>query len=207
MSRPLVKICGITRLEDAQLAASLGAYAVGFVFWPASPRAMSASAAAAIARALPGSLVKVGVFVNQSVDDVAELVRAVGLDVVQLHGDEEPAEYASIDARVFKAVRLESTEDITRALIVAPDVTPLVDASDRVTRGGTGKVADWRRAAQLAAGRAVVLAGGLNAENIRDAVTTVGPWAVDVSSGVEVSPGIKSKARLAAFFQAIREVA
>jgi len=207
MTMSLVKICGITRLEDATLAAKLGAYAVGFVFWPASPRAIAKGEAAAIAGALRPDVVRAGVFVNQSVDEVAAIVATVGLDVVQLHGDEDPADYASIGARVFKAVRLDSSDDIERASVLAPHVTPLVDASDRVRHGGSGRLADWGRAATLAAGRAVILAGGLNADNIAGAVATVRPWAVDVSSGVEVSPGIKSEARLASFFQAIREVA
>jgi len=199
-----VKLCGLTRAEDATLAVRHGASAVGLVFWPASPRAVAIDQARAISSEVPLFVARVGVFVNASPQDVERIVRAVGLDAVQLHGDESIAEYASTAARVIKAVRLESEADVDRAAALPPAVTLLVDATDRVKRGGTGTVANWDLAAALAARRPVMLAGGLDSANVGAAIARVRPWAVDVSSGVEARPGVKSPERLAAFFASVR---
>ena len=194
-----VKICGITRAEDAQLAARLGAWAVGFVFWPRSPRAITTDAARAIVRELPPLVTPVGVFVNEAPDVVSDVARAVGLGAVQLHGDETPEIVAAIQARVMKAVTVE-----TAGAHRWPDrVTLLVDAHDPERRGGTGRAADWQRAAELARRRPIVLAGGLTPENVGEALRVVGPAAIDVSSGVESAPGIKDAARLRALFDAV----
>jgi phosphoribosylanthranilate isomerase len=202
----LVKICGVTRLEDAERAAALGAYAIGFIFWPNSPRIVVPGHAARIARSLPASLLRVGVFVDQSPADVARIVGEVGLDVVQLHGDERVADYAAVGARVFKSVRLESEADVRAAAALDATATPLVDAVDREKRGGTGRTPDWRLAADLARVRAIILAGGLTPENVTTAIATVRPWAIDVSSGVETSPGVKSAGRLSQLFAAVNEL-
>jgi phosphoribosylanthranilate isomerase len=199
-TRPRVKVCGITREADAALAVSLGAAALGFIFWPGSPRAVTPAAARAIQAQLPPFVTRVGVFVNASPAEVAEVSRAAGLDIVQLHGDEPVEAYAGIGPRIVKVAALETTADVDRVLAWPLTVTPLVDAMDRERRGGTGRLADWTLAAQVAAVRPMVLAGGLNAGNVGDAVFRVRPWAVDVSSGVEDAPGIKNPARLRAFF-------
>jgi phosphoribosylanthranilate isomerase len=201
--RPRVKICGMTRAGDAALAVQMGADAVGFVFWPESPRAVTPDVARAIAATVPPLVARVGVFVNAPAREVTEIVRSVGLDAVQLHGDEPVDAYASVPARIIKAVVLESAADVERAAALPAHVTPLVDAADRIRRGGTGSLADWSYAAELAGRRLVMLAGGLTAENVAEAVRVVRPWAVDVSSGVETTPGVKSAERLAQFFAAV----
>jgi phosphoribosylanthranilate isomerase len=203
MTPPRVKVCGITRREDAALAVALGADALGFIFWPRSPRAVAPAVARLIHAHLPPFVSRVGVFVNASPDEVAETTQVAGLDIVQLHGDEPVEAYARIGARVLKVAALETTADVEQVLAWPLSVTPLVDAIDRERRGGTGRVADWALAAHLAAHRPMVLAGGLHADNVGEAVSRVRPWAVDVSSGVEDAPGIKSPARLRAFFASL----
>ena len=203
MSRVRVKICGITRPEDADAAVQLGADAIGFVLWPKSPRAASVDDAARIAAALPPFVTRVGVFVNPSLNEVRDAVARIGLDVVQLHGDETPAAFRAIEARCMKATSLASDDDVRIAAAWAPEIVPLVDAADVERRGGTGIVANWDRAARLSFVRPIVLAGGLTAENVRDAIAAVRPWAVDTSSGVEERPGIKSRERMARFFAAV----
>ena len=200
---PRVKVCGITRIEDASDAVRLGAAALGFVFWPASPRAISVEAAREVAGAMPPLVARVGVFVNAPGDDVARIADEVGLDAVQLHGDERIDSYARVKSRLIKAVTLNSGDDVFVAAALPAHVTTLVDATDRVRRGGTGQRADWRHAAALASRRPIILAGGLTADNVACAIQQVRPWALDVSSGVESAPGIKSRERLEAFFAAV----
>jgi phosphoribosylanthranilate isomerase len=200
--RTRVKICGITRAEDAGLAAAAGADAIGFVFWPKSPRAVSVSQAAAIWTA--GALVaRVGVFVNETPARVREIVREARLTAVQLHGDEAVEAYASCGAPLIRAVSLSDAAAIEEATKLPSGVTLLVDARDDERRGGTGQRANWSLAAELASRRPIILAGGLTSENVAAAIQQVRPWAIDVSSGVESSPGIKSPARLTALFDAI----
>jgi len=200
---PRVKICGITRLTDAEAAVGLGAHALGFVFWPRSPRAVGREVARAIAAALPALVTRVGVFVDTSPAEVADTVRLVGLDVVQLHGDEDVHAYAGVGVRLMKAVRLPDEAAVDRAADLPPFVTPLVDAIDDGRRGGMGRRANWTLAARLASRRPIVLAGGLSDETVEEALREVNPWGIDVSSGVEQSPGIKSQERLRAFFAAV----
>lgn len=201
--RVRVKICGITRQEDAALAIELGADALGFVLWPASPRAINSDRARAIVEAVPKTVTRVGVFVDPLPEDVAWLVESLGLDVVQIHGREPADAYEWVGATIVKAVQLDTDQDVERAADLPEFVTPLVDASDRRQAGGTGRLADWRRAARLAARRPIMLAGGLVAANVAEAIRTVRPWAVDVASGVERYPGVKDPDRLARFFQAV----
>ena len=194
-----VKICGITRIEDAQLAARLGAWAVGFIFWPRSPRAMTTDAARAIVRELPAFVTPVGVFVNEPAAVVDDVARSVGLGAVQLHGEETPEAVAAVEARVIKAVSLETLDRHAW-----PNrVTLLLDTHDPERRGGTGRPTDWTRAADLAHTRPIVLAGGLRPENVAEALRRVSPAAIDVSSGVESAPGIKDAVRLRALFDAV----
>jgi len=200
--RTRVKICGITRAEDAGLAAAAGADAIGFVFWPKSPRAVTPAQAAAIWTA--GALIaRVGVFVNESPAIVRDVVREARLTAVQLHGDEQVEDYLSCAAPLIKAVSLSDAASVSVAAALPAHVTLMVDASDHVRRGGTGQLADWARAAELARVRPIILAGGLTPANVADAIRQVQPWAIDVSSGVEIGPGIKNAASLTALFGAI----
>jgi phosphoribosylanthranilate isomerase len=201
--RPAVKICGVTRAEDALLAADLGASAVGMVFWPGSPRVVDIERARAIARSLPPFVAVVGVFVDEAPARVLEIAAAVPLTAVQFHGDEAPAVVSSFPWRVLRAVALDAP-DADALLDALPEtVTVLLDVHDRRLRGGTGRIVDWAAAARVAARRRVVLAGGLRPENVAEAARRVRPWGLDVSSGVEASPGVKDPARLRALFEAL----
>jgi phosphoribosylanthranilate isomerase len=197
--RMLIKICGITRLEDARFAVECGANALGFVFWPGSPRSIDPARAQAIVASLPPFVTPVGVFVNQPSDFVNGVAAAVGLGVVQLHGDESPDFAASINRPVLKALTLSAIDRWPSETMI------LLDAHDPVRRGGTGRTIDWTTAASIAARRPIVLAGGLNPENIADAIERVRPFGIDVSSGVEAAPGVKDHGRLKQLFDAIRE--
>ena len=197
-----IKVCGITRVEDALCAAQLGVHALGFVFWPRSPRAISAERAAAIVEALPPFVVPVGVFVDPSAELVAEC-RDAGMVVAQIVG---AVPLMPRGMRLLRAVTLSADRtDIT------PDVegngAVLVDAHDPVRRGGTGITIDWQAVAPIAARRPVILAGGLKPENVGEAIALARPAGVDVSSGVETAPGIKDPERMAAFVAAVRQVA
>jgi phosphoribosylanthranilate isomerase len=202
MRRPAMKFCGITRLEDALAAADCGAAAIGFVFAPASPRAVTPEAARTISRRLPPFLLRVGVFVDLPAADVRAIAGHVGLDAVQLHGSETPADAAAAWPRVIKALARHG-DLVTQASAWAEDVTLLVDAATGDAPGGTGQLADWPAAARLARQRRVVLAGGLTADNVEEAIAVVRPYAVDVSSGIETRPGEKSAARMRAFARAV----
>jgi phosphoribosylanthranilate isomerase len=197
----LVKVCGITREEDATAAVEAGASAIGFIFWPKSPRFVDPFRARTIARSLPPFVTPVGVFVNQPADYVNSVASLVGLGAVQLHGDETIADAAAIDRPVIKAMR---PADAAVASWPAKTLI-LLDVDDPVTRGGTGRTVDWAAAADVAAGRRVLLAGGLTPENVADAVARVRPYGIDVSSGVERSPGIKDHQRLRALFEALHD--
>jgi phosphoribosylanthranilate isomerase len=200
----LVKICGITRMEDADAAVALGAAAIGFVFWPQSPRAVDPERARAIAAALPPFVTTVGVFVNQTPAFVNDIAAHVGLGAVQLHGDEPIDVLERIERPVVKALAMGGSED---ADAWPARVRLLIDVHDPDQRGGTGRTVDWGRAAAIAARRPVLLAGGLNAGNVADAIRTVRPFGIDVSSGVESSPGVKDHARMRALFEAVMECA
>jgi phosphoribosylanthranilate isomerase len=198
----LVKICGITRVEDA-LAAARGAQAIGFVFWPSSPRFIDPFRARAIAASLPPFVTVVGVFVNQPADYVNQVARLVRLGAVQLHGDESASYARAINRPVIKAVSVGDDGSEPIATAWPSHGTLLLDALDSVKRGGTGRIIDWTRAAPIAAARRVILAGGLTPENVVGAIRAVRPFGIDVSSGVERSPGIKDHARLDALFEAV----
>jgi phosphoribosylanthranilate isomerase len=199
---PRIKICGVTRAEDAQLAADLGAWAVGFIFWPGSARVIDARRARDIVRALPPFVTPVGVFVNQAAADVEEIAAFVRLGAVQLHGEEPPAMARALSHRVIKAVPLDA-EGRALGLDDWPDTLVLLDAHDPVRRGGTGRPVDWHAAAVVARTRPIVLAGGLTADNVGAAVAQVRPAAIDISSGVEAAPGLKDHTRMRALFAAV----
>jgi phosphoribosylanthranilate isomerase len=199
-----IKICGITRERDALVAVELGVEAIGFVFWPGSPRAITADAARAIVGAVPPTTVKIGVFVNQSRDEVRAIAEAAGLDGLQFHGDETDEDMVVQTLPVIKAVPLGQPGDEERAIGLPAGVVPLLDVFDPVRRGGTGRTVDWDVAARIAFKRPTMLSGGLTAENVGEAVRRVDPWYVDVSSGVEASPGVKDERKLRAFVEAVR---
>ena len=210
MTDLFVKICGITRAQDAELAAGLGASALGFVFWPASPRHVTAQSVKAIAANVPEGVLKVGVFVDQSEEEVTRVMCEAGLDVAQLHGHETP-EYChdlmvrlSADKKIFKAIAMKGNGSVHIADF-GPDVVLLIDAYDPSTFGGTGKTVNWDSAREIAAARRTILAGGLNAANIELAVRSVRPYGIDVSSGVESAPGVKDPNRMRALFEAIHD--
>jgi phosphoribosylanthranilate isomerase len=199
-----VKICGITRAEDAMLAVDIGAAAVGFVFWSRSPRFVEPARAREIVRALPPFVTPVGVFVDQPAGHVKDVAAVVGLGAVQLHGNEDLGYARTLGRRVIKAASV--AQATARGDFWPADVTLLLDAVDAPERGGTGQAVDWAGAAALAARRRIILAGGLTPENVGAAIQQVRPFAVDVSSGVESAPGIKDGARLRAFMAAVRAV-
>jgi phosphoribosylanthranilate isomerase len=203
MMRTRVKVCGITRQEDAWLAVDCGADALGFVFWPGSPRYVDPAKAAAIAHALPAFVTRVGVFVNQALDDMRRVARAAGLGAIQLHGDEPAEMWAQVPGSCIKAVGVGETFDVASMARWPASVVPLLDVLDLVKHGGTGRAVDWGVAAAAARVRPIVLAGGLRPENVEDAIQRVHPYAVDVSSGVEREPGIKDAVRLRAFFEGV----
>lgn len=192
-----VKVCGITRLTDALHAVQQGATALGFVFWPHSPRFVSPERAREIIAELPSSIVTVGVFVNESVDGIRDVAAKTGITTVQLHGDEPPVYADALQWPVVRSVTVEDADDTCSAWPAG--TVFLVDAVDPVRRGGTGGRVDWKRAAALARDRRVVLAGGLTAENVAHAIAAVRPFGVDVSSGVEQSPGVKDFDKVARF--------
>lgn len=199
---PPVKICGITEPHDAVLAVAAGASAIGIVFWPASPRAVDAARAREIVAAVPAFVSVVGVFVNQ-VEEAIHVAGTLGLSAVQFHGDETLDDCRRSRVRVVKAIAVRDASAIDAALALPESVTVLLDAHDAVKRGGTGQSIDWTIAREIARRRLTVLSGGLNPDNVRDAVAAVRPWAIDISSGVERAPGQKDPAKILALFEAL----
>jgi phosphoribosylanthranilate isomerase len=192
-----IKICGIRRVADALHAVEQGATALGFVFWPNSPRYISPDRAALIIAELPADVTTVGVFVNADPAAMQKTVEASGVSAVQLHGD-EPVSYAgALTVPPFRSVTLGNAADVCP--LWPAGTTFLLDAADPARRGGTGVPVDWTRAAALARQWPLVLAGGLNADNVSEAIALVRPVGVDVSSGVEQGPGEKDPARVARF--------
>ena len=200
-----IKVCGLTRVADAALAADLGASAIGFVFWENSPRFVTPSVAARIRSVLPSHVAAVGVFVNASRGRIEEVTSEVGLTAIQLHGEETVEFCESLSGDVIRAVTLDHENDLQGLVELPESITLLLDAHDPVRRGGTGRVVNWTLAARLAARRRLFLSGGLNADNVAEAVRMVKPYGVDVSSGIESQAGVKSRKRLESFFSAIAE--
>jgi len=201
---PRVKICGITNLEDALHAAACGADALGFVFYAGSPRCVEPDHARQIIARLPPLLTTVGLFVNEDPDRIRAIIALCGLNVVQLHGDELPAECSFPPARAIKALRLESGVDLA-SLAAYPVSALLLDACVPGQFGGTGQRCDWGMAARIAEKHRVILAGGLSPDNVTQAVSQVRPYGVDVSSGVERQPGQKDPEKVARFIRLAKE--
>ncbi len=201
-----IKICGITRLEDALSATRFGADAVGFVFAD-SPRQVTPWRARAITRELPGSLAKVGVFVDSPPGEVLRIAEYCGLDLVQLHGAEEPAFCAALGDRAIKALRVADRSDLLRARDY-PCRAVLLDGYNGANGGredGDGTRVDWRILRVIKIASPVIIAGGLDPGNVAGAVRETRPYGVDVSSGVEHSPGIKDPVLIYKFIERARK--
>ncbi len=199
-----IKICGITRLEDAQLASELGAWALGFIFYRKSPRYIEPEQAAKIVAALSGRIRFAGVFVNSTLEEIEKIQKTSGIELVQLHGDETPEFCASVRTELIKAVRPRNQADIDALSKFRSVRTFLIDAAVEGEYGGTGQTANWELAKAAMHHGEVFLSGGLNPENVTEALRTVKPTGLDVSSGIESAPGIKDAARLRLLFENIR---
>jgi phosphoribosylanthranilate isomerase len=199
-----VKICGITNLEDALLAADLGAHALGFIFHAKSPRQVAPETAREIIRQLPPLVLSVGVFVNEESAVVRDLAARLGLDWVQLHGAEPPDYCRSLGRRVMKGFRVQDKNSLKDLEAYRGAVQAfLLDTYKKGQVGGTGETFDWELARQAQGYGPIVLAGGLTPANVVLAIKTAQPQAVDVASGVEAAPGKKDPEKLRAFFKAI----
>lgn len=207
--RPRVKICGLTRLEDARLAAALGADALGFVFAP-SKRQVTSEAVAAITASLPPWVSRVGVFGPEERESAGAIAKACRLDTLQLHGEPDPAFLERLRWRFTLVQAIGVGEDDLAGLqaqvtAIAPFVDGLLlDTARPGQLGGTGQVFDWEILARLRCPVPVMVAGGLRPENVGELVSRAQVWGVDVASGVEAAPGVKDAARLRAFFSALR---
>ncbi|MFI8735998.1 phosphoribosylanthranilate isomerase [Ectopseudomonas toyotomiensis] len=199
------KICGITRIEDALAAVEAGADAIGLVFYGKSPRAVSIEQAAAILQALPPFVTSVGLFVDMPRDELQQLLQRLPLDLLQFHGDESPADCEGHGRPYIKALRVRPGEDVAAAMApYAGAQGILLDTFVEGVPGGTGASFDWSLVPEDAA-KPIILAGGLDADNVAAAIRQVRPHAVDVSGGVEASKGIKDSGKIRAFVRAVRD--
>ena len=202
--RTRIKICGITRAEDARIAVELGADAIGLVFYAPSPRYVGLAQARAIIAAVPPFVTVVGLFVDPARDQVESVLRACALSLLQFHGDEAPDFCGSFGLPYIKAARVRADADLVQCLSPYHAAQGwLLDAYHEQLYGGTGESFDWKLIPRGLA-RPVILSGGLTPDNVGAAVRQVRPWAVDVSSGVEAAKGIKSAAKIAAFIAGVR---
>lgn len=205
MFRTRIKICGITRAGDLDAAVNLGADAIGFVFYPPSPRVLSLELASDLARRVPPFVTRVGLFVNAEPAAVREVLAAVPIDLLQFHGEEEAAYCAQFGVPYLKAARVRPGLDLLEFARAYPTARGLLLDAWVEAYGGAGQSFDW---SLIPEGLPVpmVLSGGLHAGNVAEAVAKVHPWAVDVSSGVEVAKGLKDVDKIAAFIAAVRTV-
>ncbi len=199
-----VKICGITRLEDALLAIKLGADALGFNFYRQSPRYISPSEAKEIINELPKKVIKVGVFVNEEAEIVKSVKSSCSLDYLQFHGKENPIYCQEFSGQYYKAFRVSELWDIDEIKIY-PEECFLLDTYEEDLPGGTGKKFNWDIARHASQYGKVILAGGLTPENVTEAIQYARPFAVDVASGVESEPGVKDPKKLKAFIGAVKK--
>ena len=203
--RTRVKICGITRPEDAHAAVSAGADAIGLVFYAPSPRAVTLSQARQIVDVLPPFVTVVGLFVDATTEFVEQTLSDVRLDLLQFHGNESASECARYKTPFLKAIRVRQDTNLLQCCLDFRDAQALLfDAYSDAAVGGTGKTFDWSLIPQRLP-KPIILAGGLSAENVTSAIKQVRPYAVDVSGGVEASKGIKDAARIAAFMHAVEQ--
>ena len=204
MSRTRIKICGLTRAQDVRAAVDHGADAIGFVFYAPSPRAVSIAQAAALVALLPPFDASVGLFVNATADEVNCVLERVPLQLLQFHGDEVEADCARFGRPWIKAARMRAGVDLVEFASLHPGASGILVDAFVEGYGGGGKTFDWSLIPQ-GFGRPLVLSGGLDADNVVDAVRRIRPWAVDVSSGVESDKGIKDTAKIAAFIAGVRD--
>jgi phosphoribosylanthranilate isomerase len=197
-----IKICGITNMEDAMLAAELGADALGFIFYRESKRYIDPEIARTIILSLPPFITTVGVFVNQDLDEIVAIKDKAGIDAVQLHGDETPEFCSRVPLKVIKAIRVKDDLDEGR-VAQYPVQAILFDTYSNVEYGGTGKSFNWGILQNISNPGNIILSGGLSPENVSEAISTVKPYAVDVSSGVEAAPGKKDHMKLRKFIKAV----
>jgi phosphoribosylanthranilate isomerase len=206
VASPRIKFCGITSLSDARLAVEAGAWALGTILWPGSERRCDPAEAARIAAELRRQAEIAGVFVNQPLDEVIGLAEGIGLSLVQLHGDEGPSFCAEVarrtGAKVIKAARIRSGSDVQAMEAFHTDFH-LLDTHRAGLYGGTGETFDWELVRLRRTSVPLILSGGLTPENVAAAIAAVHPFAVDVASGTEASPGIKDPAKLRAFAEAV----
>lgn len=202
-----VKICGITNIVDALLASQLGVDALGFIFYPPSPRYIHPEAARKIVQALPPFVTTVGVFVNHEIQEVLETMQLNGIDLAQLHGEESPEYCRHLSCKVIKAFRIKEEQDL-KALSPYRDHVQafLLDTKVEQFYGGTGQTFPWELARKVSSLGRIILAGGLNSQNIKEAIATGQPYAVDLNSGVEIAPGLKDQRKMATIMELIREV-
>jgi phosphoribosylanthranilate isomerase len=199
-----IKICGITNMEDALLAAELGADALGFIFYAKSPRKVAPETAREIIAQLPPFVASIGVFVDEPAAVVHELAAKVRLDWVQLHGQESPEYCRNLGRRVIKAFHIQDEDSLRRlADYQGAAQVLLLDTYKKGQMGGTGEIFDWNLARKAKKYGQIILAGGLTSENVAQAIATAGPAAVDAASGTEAAPGKKDPAKLRAFFKAV----
>jgi phosphoribosylanthranilate isomerase len=204
--RVRIKICGLTRPEDARCASGLGVDAIGLNFYPPSPRFLGVPAACAVRASIPAFVTSVAVFVNPGAEEVRRVIGEVGVDMLQFHGT-EPARFCEgFGLPYLKAIGMHEGVDLAAAVREYPSAAAwLLDVHDTQKWGGTGRSFDWS-AVRGRFGRPIVLAGGLAPENVQDAIRRVRPFAVDVCGGVESAGGIKDEARLAAFVERVEGV-
>lgn len=203
-----VKICGVTNWPDARCACDAGADFLGFNFYRRSPRYIDSVRARAIVRRLPKGTASVGIFVNEPEDDLVRIARSVGLKYAQLHGDETPAAVSRLrralpTVRIIKAIRVRKTLRVKQLSRFRDAAAILLDGFDGRRPGGTGKTFDWSLVARANERARIFLAGGLTPENVAEAIFSVRPYAVDVCSGVEASPGKKDRAKIKALMRAV----
>ena len=199
-----VKICGLTNSADALAASALGAHALGFILTQRSPRYLEPETARDIIATLPPFVCKVGVFVNAPAESVNAIAATIGLNLVQLHGEESPEYCNQIAVPVIKAFRVHDNFDINLLKRYTCSAY-LLDAYSTGSYGGTGKAFDWAIARKAATGARIILAGGITPENVSVAITTVSPYAVDVSSGVELAPGRKDHDKMQSLFERLKQ--
>ena len=203
MSRTRIKICGLTRAQDVRAAVDSGADAIGLVFYPPSPRAVSIEQAAELVALLPPFVTSVGLFVNASAAAVDAVLERVPLQLLQFHGDEAQADCARHGRPWIKAARMRPGVDLLEFSSFHPRASGILVDTFVEGYGGSGKIFDWSLIPDGFV-RPLVLSGGLDADNVTEAVRRVRPWAVDVSSGVESAKGIKDAAKIAAFIAGVR---
>ncbi len=199
----LVKICGITNLDDALFASEAGADALGFVFYKKSPRYIEPKKARDIIKRLPPFVTTVGVFADQTEAEIKGIISETDIDIVQLHGEEPPEFCEGLNKRVIKAIRVRGMENLTEVKRYKACAL-LLDTYDRNLKGGTGKIFNWEIAREAKVFNKIIIAGGLTPDNVADAIRVVQPYAVDVSSGVEKQKGLKDHLKVKAFIYKVK---